>query len=82
MKNTFRIITLIAILHASTVFAASGVGGGGIGLIGWIFIAFIAVIITFQLIPSLVVFGSMLVSIFGKAGKHERVTNHGEPHNS
>ena len=84
MKNMFRVAALVIILNANTVFAASnaGVGGGGIGLIGWIFIAFIAVVITFQLIPSLIVFGSMLVSIFGKAGNHERVTNHGKPHNS
>lgn len=29
MKNIFRIITLIAILHANSVFAASGVVDGG-----------------------------------------------------
>ena len=80
MKNMFRIAALVTILNANTVFAASnaGVGGEGLGLIGWIFIGFIAVIITFQLIPSLVVFGSMLVAIFGKAGNDERVTAHGE----
>ena len=83
MKNTLRIAALVTILNASTVFAASnaGLGGGGIGLIGWIFIAFIAVVITFQLIPSLIVFGSMLVSIFGKAGNHEKVTDHGKADN-
>ncbi|MCD6150318.1 MAG: hypothetical protein J7J70_01500 [Deltaproteobacteria bacterium] len=83
MKNTLRIAALVTILNAGTVFAASnaGLGGGGIGLIGWIFIAFIAVVITFQLIPSLIVFGSMLVSIFGKAGNHEKVTDHGKADN-
>jgi len=83
MKNTFRTITLMTFLFASTAFASSGtgIGGGGIGFIGWIFIGFMAVIITFQLIPSLIVFGSLLVSIFGKAENHERVAEHGESGN-
>ena len=80
MKSTLRIAALVAILNANTVFAASkaGVGGEGLGLIGWIFIGFIAVIITFQLIPAMIMFRSILVAIFGKAGNDERVTAHGE----
>jgi hypothetical protein len=77
MKNTLRIAALVTILNANTVFAASNAGVGG-GLIGWIFIAFFAVVITFQLIPSMIMFRSILVAIFGKAGNNERFTVHGE----
>ena len=80
MKNMFRIAALVTILNANTVFAASnaGLGGEGLGLIGWIFIGFMAVIITFQLIPAMIMFRSILVAILGKAGNNERVTFHGE----
>jgi len=80
MKNMFRIAALVTILNANTVFAASnaGLGSEGLGLIGWIFIGFMAVIITFQLIPAMIMFRSILVAILGKAGNNERVTFHGE----
>ena len=82
MKNTFRIVTLSAILYANSAFAASGVEGGGIGLIGWIFIGFMAVIIAFQFTPALMMFGSMMAGIFGKSKNHEAVTNNGKSNNS
>jgi len=82
MKNTVRIVTLMTTLYASSAFAASGVGGGKIGLIGWIFIGFFATVIVLQLIPSLILFGSMLASLFGKAVKHVRVTESGKSGNS
>jgi len=75
MKNTFRIIALMAILHANSVFAASGTVDGSIGLIGWIFIGFMALIVAFQLIPSLMMFGSLIAAAFGKAEKNEEVTD-------
>ena len=78
MKNTFRIITLIAILHANSVFAANGAEGGGIGLIGWIFIGFMALIIACQFIPAGFMFGSMMAGIFGKARNYEKVTDNGK----
>ncbi len=78
MKNTFRIVTLIAILHANSVFAASGVEGGGIGFIGWIFIGFLALTIACQFIPAVFMFGSMMAGIFGKTRNYEKVTNNGK----
>ena len=81
MKNAFRIITVIAILHANSVFAASGAEGGGIGLIGWIFIGFGALIITFQFVPAVMMFGSMLAAIFGKAKNPKKVTDNGKANN-
>ncbi len=82
MKNAFRIITLIAIMQANSAFAAGGGEGSGISFIGWIFIGFMAVVITFQLIPSLMLFGGMMSSIFGKGDKREGVTNNGKSSNS
>ncbi len=79
MKNTFRIVTLAAILHANSAFAASGAEGGGIGLIGWIFIGFMALIVACQFVPALFMLGSMVVGIFGKAKSHESVTSTGKP---
>jgi len=81
MKNTFRIVALVAILHATSVFAASGTVGGGIGLIGWIFIGFGALIIAFQFIPAVMMFGSMMAAIFGKAKNREGVTENGKANN-
>lgn len=75
MKTTFRIITLMVILHANSVFAANGAQGGGISLVGWIFIGFMAVIIIFQSIPAVMLFGSMMAGIFGKAKNRKRVTD-------
>jgi len=75
MKNTFSIITLIAILHANSAFAAIGTEGGGFSLIGWMFFGFMAVIIVFQLIPSLTMFGSMMAAIFGKPKNHLDAAN-------
>ena len=75
MKNTFRIVTLMAILQANSAFAASGAGGSEIGLIGWIFFGFLALIITLQFIPALMMLGSMMVGIFGKAKTREGVTD-------
>ena len=78
MKNRVWIITLMALLYAGSAFAANGTEGGGIGLIGWVFIGFVAAVVAFQLIPSLILFGSMLVAIFGKAKNHKRVTDNGK----
>ena len=73
MKNTFRIVTLMTVLYANSAFAASGAEGSGFSLIGWIFLGFLALIVTLQFIPALIMFGSMMVGIFGKAKDHERV---------
>ena len=73
MKNTFRIVTLMTVLYANSAFAATGAEGSGFSLIGWIFLGFLALIVTLQFVPALIMFGSMMVGIFGKAKDHERV---------
>ncbi|RLB68324.1 MAG: hypothetical protein DRH03_09965 [Deltaproteobacteria bacterium] len=80
MKNTLRIITLMAVLQAGTVFAAGGGEGGGISLAGWIFIGFLAVIFAMQLIPSLFMFGSMMRAVFGK-NQQDTAINNGKVNN-
>ena len=82
MKNIFRIVTVSAILYANSAFAASGAEGGGFGLIGWIFVGFMALIVAFQLFPAVMMFGSMMAAIFGKAKNHEEVMNNGKANNS
>ena len=75
MKNTLRIVTLMTVLYANTAFAATGTEAAGFSLIGWIFLGFLAVIVTLQFVPALIMFGSMLVGIFGKARDQKEVTN-------
>jgi hypothetical protein len=41
-----------------------------------------AVVITFQLIPSLMMFGGMMASIFGKEDKRKGVVDNGKSSNS
>ena len=76
MKNTLRIVTLMTVLYANSAFAANGiVGSEGIGLVGWIFIGFMALIVACQLIPAVFMLGSMVVGLFGKAGDQQEVKN-------
>jgi hypothetical protein len=82
MKNTLRIITLMTILHAGSAFAASGAEGSGISLVGWIFIGFMGVVIAFQFIPAVVMFGSMMRAVFGKVRNQKRVAENGKSNNS
>ena len=74
MKNTLRIATLIAIMQANSAFAATGTEAGGFSLIGWIFLGFLALIVTLQFVPALIMLGSMMAGIFGKAKNQEEVT--------
>ena len=75
MKNTLRIVALMTVLYANSAFAATGAEGAGFSLIGWIFLGFLAVVITLQFVPALIMFGSMMVGIFGKAKKRDEVTD-------
>ena len=73
MKNTLRIITLMTIMYANSAFAATGAGGSEFGLVGWMFIGFLALIVTLQFVPALIMLGSMMAGIFGKAKDHQEV---------
>ncbi len=73
MKNTLRIVTLMTVLYANSAFAASGAESAGFSLIGWIFLGFLADIVTLQFVPALIMLGSMMAGIFGKAKYHQEV---------
>lgn len=65
MKTTAR--TLIAMIaSASSAFAASGAGADESGFFTPLFLAFGALIIAFQTVPALMLFGSMLKGLFTK----------------
>ena len=82
MKTRYRIAALMVLLQANSVFAAGGVESGGIGLIGWLFIGFMAVIVAFQFIPSAMMFGSMMAGLFGKTKNNEKVLHDGKVNHS
>lgn len=75
MKNVLSITTLVAILNASSAFAATGFESSDFSLIGWIFFGFLALIVTLQFIPAIMMFGSMMVGIFSKGKEHEEITS-------
>ena len=70
MKNRIQIAILTLILYSTSAFAAGGTEeGGGISLMVKLFFAFLAAVFVFQLIPALVLFGSMVVAIFKREPK-------------
>ncbi|MCD6534273.1 MAG: hypothetical protein J7L25_09395 [Deltaproteobacteria bacterium] len=75
MKNTLRIVTLMTVMYANSAFAATGTEAAGFSLIGWIFLGFLAVIVTLQFVPAVIMYSSMLAGIFGKARDHQEVKN-------
>ena len=74
MKNTLRIVTLMTIMYANSAFAATGAEGSEFGLVGWMFIGFLALIVTLQSVPDRMMRGSMMGGVFGKAKNREAVT--------
>ena len=52
-------------LNSSNVYAATGEGAGS-GLLGKIFLAFVALVVVAQLMPALVLFGSIIRGLFSK----------------
>ena len=70
MKNTLRIVALMTIMYESTAFAATGTNFSEFGLVGWMFIGFLALIVTLQFVPALIMLGSMMVGVFEKKVAH------------
>jgi len=65
MKTTIR--SLFALLAASgTALAASGAESDSNGFMVTLFLAFGALVIAFQLVPGLLLFGSMIRGLFAK----------------
>ncbi|GLI37409.1 hypothetical protein KI811_13130 [Geobacter hydrogenophilus] len=62
MKTTLA--TMITLIVASIAFAASGAESDGSGILLALFIGIGALIIVFQMLPGLALFGSMLKGLF------------------
>lgn len=75
MKNSIYIALLTLVFYSTSAFAASGSPPAGISWMAKIFFAFIAAIIVFQLIPAVVLLGSMLVSLFSRARESDLAEN-------
>ena len=67
MRNKISVALLTVAFYSTSAFAASGSQPAGISWMAKIFFAFIAAIIVFQLIPAVILLGSMLVSLFSRA---------------
>ena len=63
MRRTLVNTLALMLAPATTALAATG-SGGGMGWLGMVFLGFGALIVAFQLIPAIVLFGSMLKGLF------------------
>lgn len=75
MRNSIFIALLTMVFYSTSALAASGSEPTGISWMAKIFFAFIAAIIVFQLIPAVVLLGSMLVSLFSRARERDLAEN-------
>jgi len=75
MRNSIVVALLTMVFYSTSAFAASGSQPAGISWMAKIFFAFIAAIIVFQLIPAVVLLGSMLVSLFSRAREKDLAEN-------
>ena len=66
MKTLLRFTVTAATVMPGVAWAADGAEAGGISWLAILFIAFFAGIVLFQLIPAVVLFGSMVVALLPK----------------
>jgi len=69
MKSTIANSSGILLMIAGSAFADTGAGGEESGWLWMLFLGFGALIIVFQLVPSMILFGSMLKGIFSSPVK-------------
>jgi len=74
MRRILLNVPVIFFLVFSNAYAASGEGAGS-GLLGKIFLAFVALVVVAQLMPALVLFGSIIRGIFSKTPQTKKDTN-------
>jgi hypothetical protein len=65
MKSIITNTAGILIMLAGSAFADTGAGSAGNGWLWILFLGVAAVIVVFQLIPSVILFSSMLKGLFG-----------------
>ena len=66
-------VSMIVLLGTGSAYAATGSRSGGLGLGAIIFLGFLAAIVLLQLLPGLVLFGSLIAALFSKAAKKRSV---------
>jgi hypothetical protein len=69
MKSILSNSTGILLLIAGSAFADTGAGTAENGWLWMLFLGFGALIVAFQLVPSMILFGSMLRGLFSTAAK-------------
>ncbi|KIH75463.1 hypothetical protein GFER_16870 [Geoalkalibacter ferrihydriticus DSM 17813] len=67
-------MTLIVLVGATSAFAASGGELEGASLVTKIFFGFFALIVATQLIPGLILLGSLLKGLFGKSARQAKLS--------
>ncbi len=69
MKKTIKGLGWMMLWGASAAYAAPGGEGESIGLLGYLFAGFFAVIIVSQLVPAVILFIGMLKGVFAPQDK-------------
>jgi len=74
MKSILSNSTGILLLIAGSAFADTGAGTAENGWLWMLFLGFGALIVAFQLVPSMILFGAMLRGLFSPAAKENSAT--------
>ena len=69
MKKTMKGLGWMLLWGASAAYAAPGAEGESVGLLGYLFAGFFAVIIVSQLVPAVILFVGMLKGVFSSQEK-------------
>ena len=67
MKSILTYTASLLIMIAGSAFADTGAGASENGWLWMLFLGFAALIVAFQLVPSMILFGAMLKGLFSKA---------------
>ena len=73
MKKTMKGLGWMLLWGASAAYAAPGAEGESMGLLGYLFAGFFAVIIVSQLVPAVILFVGMLKGVFSSQEKQAAV---------
>lgn len=75
MKSILSSSAGIILMIAGSAFAGTGASSEENGWLWMLFLGFGALIIVFQLVPSMILFGSMLRGLFSSAAKESSTTS-------
>jgi len=73
MKKTMKGLGWMLLWGVSAAYAAPGAEGESVGLLGYLFAGFFAVIIVSQLVPAVILFIGMLKGVFSPQEKSDVV---------